>query len=212
MKLPQVNIMQSIDEAMLKQVEILKESSFYQNASESYTQLEEWQQSIANGALMLVTIGLPLLFTLIFYSIYASYMNKLENTQQINTLASTIIGQTSQLQSQSGRMFGAEIKSEGELKTKLNSALTSVGIDGTKVRVADFFTDERSGISELSAKVHFQDFSSANIYAFIQRLFIAENYKLREISIEKNSNNQLLNGTLDISYFSKITLEEDESY
>lgn len=205
-----LNFMRSIDELLLSQLEKFKETAQYQKVLDQYNLLEEWEQSIANAVLMAVTILLPLIFILIFYSFFSSVKNDVTIKEQIVTTASSIIAESSQVRSKSNQVFGQEIPTENILKNRISSSLSSAGIDSAKVKVSNFDLTENAGINELNAQIQFNGFSSVNIYAFIKSLLVTGKYKVREVLVEKNINTNLLDGKFDLSYYSKVVINDNE--
>ncbi len=201
--------MKTLDEEVLKQIEELRTHAKFQNISDTYNQLEEIQQTIIKSIMMVLSIGLPSLLVIISYMLYSGAVNELNTTEKIIHSASRIIGQVGDLNSQSAQVFGNEISTEGQLKTKLNMLLNMVGVDGNKVKVSDFTPIETSGISEATATIQVQNFSSKDFYQFVQRLFVTDKFKLRSFHIEKNPQNQLLAGSFDISHFSKTVVNNE---
>jgi hypothetical protein len=83
--------------------------------------------------------------------------------------------------------------------------LSNSGIDTSKISISNFELYEAAGINEINARLQFKGFSSANMYNFLQRLFVRDKFKAKTINIEKKDETKLIDGSLEVIYYSKIS-------
>jgi hypothetical protein len=203
MKKVNISIMKTMDEFVLTQIEKLKESPQFHKVVDKYNSLEESEHTIANAILMGITIIVPFIFIIIFYAIFNSQNSILTQNEAIIHSASKIIAQSKELKSQKSQTFGREVTTQSSLKSMISGVLSSSGIDTSKVTIDNFEIFETAGINEVNATVQFKELSSHNVYALLQNLILTNKFKAKNINIEKNRKIQLLNGSIDVIYFSK---------
>lgn len=201
--------MKSIDEALLVQVEKLKDAPLFQKIIEKYNSLEELEHIIANAILMFVTVLIPVIFTLIFYIFFNTQKNELILNESIINSASKIISQSMELKKQKQKTFGREITTQSGLKSMISGVLSSAGIDTAKVTIDNFEIFETAGINEINATIQFKELSSNNVFALLQNLILTKKFKAKNINIEKNLKISLLSGSIDVIYFSKSASDNE---
>jgi hypothetical protein len=198
-----LNIMKKIDLLLLDNIEKLKGSSEFQKITDKYNLLEETHQAVVNTMLMALTFIIPLFIILFAYLFYSSTSHKIELSEKMIETASSIISKSRQLKIESRDLLGTSITSEAMLKNKITSALSSAGIDTSKIIISNFDLFEDAGINEVSADLQFKSLSSQNVYALMQKVFVQSRFRAKTINIEKNTKDQLLEGMIQISHFSK---------
>lgn len=204
-----LNIMKPIDNSVLELMDKLKDTEQFQKLQNSYSSLEEKEQSYVQAALVSIIIILPLLFLFIFYTFISSKKSDLKMKENIITNANAIIKQDSLLRRESRKALGRNFGGQGNFKSNLTSAISRAGIDTSKLKVLNMDAEELSGgIEKLSADLKFNSFSSENFFAFTRTLGISKKIKIDEIQMHKNKQSNLLDGTFKVFYFSKIPMED----
>ena len=198
-----LNIMKKIDLMILNKIEKLKDSSEFQKVTDKYNLMQETHQAIINAVLMTLTFVIPLFIILFAYLFYSSTLNKVQLSEKMIETASSIISKSRQLEIESKDLLGRSITSEAMLKNSITSALSSAGIDTSKIIISNFDLFEDAGINEVSADLQFKSLSSQNIYSLMQKIFVESRFRAKTVNIEKNPKDQLLEGILKISHFSK---------
>lgn len=193
-----------LDKIILEQIEQFKESNLAQKLVEQYNIREDHQQKYINFALMIFTIILPLLVCLIFFFIANSASHELALKQEIIEKSSKIVAQKAQMQDYTSKVFGGDVSSGASFKSKISSLLNMKGVDTSKIQINDYDSIESGGIVNSQAKLKFTGFSDQNLFASVNALFIRENFKLKDIFIEKNPNTKLLDGEFTVLYYSKV--------
>lgn len=199
-----LEIMKSIDEFTLKQVEALKLSAPFQQFLETYSEWDEKIQNLFRGALIILVILIPLFFIFSFYLLNSSTHNSLKQKEKIIDLASKVITQTQAITKNSTLYLAKQVSSQNNLENLIKNNLSSLGIDSTKMTVANFNSEEDKSITKINADISFKDFTSNHFFSFLSYLTTG-NRKMRidEIDIKKNTQTNLLEGTITINHFSK---------
>jgi hypothetical protein len=205
MKKTNLTIMKSMDEFVLIQIDRLKESPQFQKILDKYSSLEESEHMITNIILMILTVVIPFIFIIVFYVILSSQTSELAQNEKIINSASKIIAQSMELKNQKAKTFGREITDQASLKSMISGVLSSSGIDTAKVTINNFEIFDTAGINEVNATVQFKELSSSNVFSLLQNLILTNKFKAKNINIEKDLKIQLLNGSIDVVYFSKST-------
>ena len=200
--------MKMIDEVILGNLDKVKELPIYQKLVDSYNLIDDAQQSIANGILMIFVLTMPLFFVLIFAGWNSSLKSELEIHEKIIEKASTIVSKTGQVIKESNKTLGDPITSESALKSKVSSLLNGTQIDPSKIIVSNYDNFENSNISEVSATIQFKELSSNNIFKLFEKLYVLNKFKPKAINIKKDPKIQLLEGTIDIVYYGKLESNE----
>ena len=200
--------MKVIDEMVLGHLDKVKDLPAYQKVVDSYNLIDDTQQSIANGILMVFVLLMPLLMVLIFAGWTSSLKSELETHEEIIAKASTIVSKTNEVKKASEKTLGRAITSESSLKTKVSSLLNGTQIDPSKIIVSNYDNFENSNISEVSATIQFKELSSKNIFKLFEKLYVFNKFKPKAINIKKDPKIQLLEGTIEIIYYGKLETDE----
>lgn len=195
-----ISPMEKIDQFVDEKMGQLTETSEFQNYTETYNGLEDWQQDIVKYVMMAIAILLPLLISLIFYSFYSSAKSELETYEEIIYTANQITGKQSAILV-ANSMFSSPIGNQRALEAKF----TSLGVDSSNLRVeaGSFNLIELGSVNEVNADVAFQNLSSKSLYDLIEKMTFTAKMKVREINIKKDPNSNLLKGIFSISHYSK---------
>ncbi len=202
-----ISPMQRIDEFLKQQVEDFKDAPAYSQIIETYSSLEDWQQEAIKFAMMVFSILIPLIFTFIFYLFYSSANYDLVLQENIIKNANQIIASRADLRKSSNILNPYPIPNQNALESKLSA----FGVDTSKMRVASGSFDiiEANGISEMQASIEFKEISSKDLYDYLNKLSFRAKFKFREILINKNPKNNLLEGSFGVSQFSKLPDEQE---
>lgn len=209
MKDVKISFLRMIDHFLLDQVEVFKDSPTFQKLLEKYNILEDHQQKIVNAVLMLTSIAVPLLFILIFYTYNSSIKDELIIRDNIIKTASTLIAKRNQMNSYSRKVFTSGLSSQSSFTNKITTLLNTKQIDTSKIQISDFKMSEEQGISESHAKLTFKGLSDNNLFDLIEKLFVDNLFKIKNINIEKNKITKLLDGNFDLSAFDKQSVQND---
>ena len=94
------------------------------------------------------------------------------------------------------------VKSQNDLQTKISSALSMAQIDSSKVNLGGYQEAlEGADIVESRVDLKFNKFSNQEIFNLISTLNMRLKVKIEEISIKKNTSDNLLQGIVHIIYY-----------
>jgi hypothetical protein len=201
--------MKSLDLFLLDQIDKMKESTSYQKMLDTFSSSEESIQFIIKYVLMILTVIIPLSLGFFIYLYSSSLRSDLTVKEDIIKSSSKIIAQTQDVQKMSRTIFGQNLSSQNQLQSKISNTLSSSGIDSSKVLISNFNLDEGDSLNEMTADLKFNSFSSENFYGFINNLVLINKIRIDEIDVNKNKGTNLLDGTLSISYHSKVDSEDE---
>lgn len=196
-------IMKSIDQGIMDQIDQAKETPGVQKLIEKYNILEDHEQRIANYILMAIPLIVPLMMILGFFIYSSSVKTELNEKEEIIEKVSKIIAKKAQMRSYTTRVFGKGVNNNGAFKNKVTQVATRKGIDSGKIQVLDFDSIENYGVNHMQAKLVFKGFSDKNLFDLMNGLFVSERFQVDNLNIEKNKGTNLLDGNFEISYYNK---------
>ncbi len=207
-----INIIKSIDLFIFKQIDSITQTAEYQKVSDAYSGLEERAQEAVKVILMIITLVFPILFLFIFWSINSAKKEEIEIKDKLINTANALIQKQSILRTEERRILSMKfIDSQNSLKNTITSSLSSAAIDGAKIQISDFQSDDLDGlITKVSAKLSFKGLTSSDLISLFSSLGAKLRIKMDEITIKKNETTNNLDGLIDIHYFSKDNSAEEE--
>jgi hypothetical protein len=204
--------MKSIDLFFFRQVDNFIQHPEFQKISDFYSGLEEKVQEVVKIVLMIMTIGIPLLFLFIFFSINQSTKSDIEIKDKLIETANTLIQKKSLIKSEELQILSQKyIDSQRGLKNAIDAKLSLINVESTKVQISEFNTEDLDGlISKLSASLSFKGLTAEGLIALFSSLNARLRVKIDEVSIRKNELTNSLDGVMAIHYYSKDTSDQDE--
>jgi hypothetical protein len=198
-------VMKSIDVFLFKQVDNLIQTSEFLKVSESYSSLEEKAQEATKIVLMILTLSIPVIIVLTFYSINNSKAQELAIKDELIKTANTLIQETSLIASEERQLLSTQfIGSESALKSTINSSLSLISIDSQKVQVSGYNIEELDGlITKVRADLSFKGLTSEGLFALLDSLNSKFRMRMEDITIRKNEISNSLDGVIAIDYYSK---------
>jgi hypothetical protein len=198
-------VMKSIDVFLFKQVDNLMQTSEFLKVSESYSSLEEKAQEATKIILMILTLSIPVIIVLTFYSINNSKAQELAIKDELIKTANTLIQESSLIASEERQLLSTQfIGSESALKSLINSSLSLISIDSQKVQVSGYNIEELDGlITKVRADLSFKGLTSEGLFALLDSLNSKFRMKMEDITIRKNEISNSLDGVIAIDYYSK---------
>jgi hypothetical protein len=198
-------IMRKIDDLVANQIEVLKGQAFYQDFLDQYSTFDEWKQDLTKYIMMGVALLLPLFITFVFYLIYAFKAADLATEESIIYTSNQIIAKKTALSRGNSAVGMSPISNTAVLEAKI----PLLGISPEKIRIASgsFNFIENDGVTTTNATFEFQELSSDELFTLLKSTTQKLRMKLREIQINKNPDNNLLEGSFGVSHFSKMRAE-----
>ena len=202
-------IMRKFDLYILDRLDSLKEKPEFRKIIDQQNSLDDKYKLAIRYALLVLSLGIPLIILSIFFALYSSYSSELEMHELIIQKATRVRDLSVEASDQRASHIGAVISSESLLKTKISSLLSTSGIDQSKITISNFNLNENAGISEIEATMQFKEISDSQLYNIFNKVLILGKFKASAIDILKNEKTQLLEGTIDLAYFGRLDKNEE---
>ena len=203
--MPKLNIMRPIDNAILGKVEELQSIKEVQKVLDLYSNMDEKPQEIVKIALAAILFIIPAIVIFIFIGLNSSLKGELETKQELLTLSQNIVKQKAGLQNVKrdvlGRVF---ISNMGDMQGLVSGAATAAGVDSSKISVSKFQATEHEGlITQATMDMKFNNLSSTEFFGLVNTLNSRQKVRFEQITVNKNSSSNLLEGVATIHYYSQ---------
>ena len=207
-----LKLMKTVDLFLFKQLDSLSQNSDFQKIIDAYTSLEEKVQETIKVILMLLSILIPSLIFILFYSINSSKRYEVQLKEKLIKTANSLIQKKSALKQEERSVLGNKyIATQNDLKNIINSSLSIISVDSSKVQINDFDSQDLDGlITKVQANLAFKGFSSNDLIALFNSLNAKLKIKMDEVSIKKNESTNSLDGVINTHYYSKDNSTEEE--
>lgn len=196
-------LFEKIDNALLGQYEQINKSSLYQKVIDVFSSLTDSEQKIVNTVASIVAITLPILIIiLLFFSNYSIKNNVSEQEETIREINAYL--QNKQELSIINKSFvtHSTLDTKSKLQSKLKSILRLNNINLSSLKIKDFdLSDNNSKMSDIRSLLEFKKFTTIELTNFLKRVLSNENMRVNKLKITKNKKQNLLNGNIEISYF-----------
>lgn len=205
-------IFRKIDQAVFERIDKFKQTPNYNPIQDFYNALEEDQQKLFKGVLILAIFLLPLL-GLGFVSMQNSgYQNDLNLRTDIVSKANEIIGQSQGLLEIAPQVFSANpIDSQSMMTSRLSGLLSSAGVDLSKIQVNGFeSTSISSTVMRAEANFSFSNLSTDEMVNLFTAMISREKFRISSVEIKRNSNTNLLQGQFHAIHYSSVASVGDE--
>jgi hypothetical protein len=205
-------LFKKIDQRIFEGIDKFKTSPNYNNIQDFYNSLDEEQQKLFKGIVILLIFILPISF-LGFLSWQNSKLSKdLELRKSIITKASEILGQSQGIRDISPRVFSMNpIDSDSMMNSRLSSIASTSGIDTSKVRIENFTSDVISNsVNKAEADFKFNNLSTDELMNLISNMIQLEKFRISTISIKRNPDTSMLSGSFHSIHYSNYSPSEEQ--
>lgn len=204
------SVMKSIDTLLNKEILKLQDNENFEKISNSFSMLEDKEQKIIKLLLVFFVIAAPLLFVFIFKSSNNSLLEELKIKEELILKANTLVRSKSDLKISNRTLLGNDfVESESLLKTKISGMLNISGIDASKVKISNIqINPEVNLLTSIKADIKFDSLDNKDFFNFIKNLSDKLRIRVDELSVQKNTKSNLLDGILTIQYLSKADPNE----
>lgn len=198
-----IEIMKPIDDFVISKIEELSNHPEVTKVLDQYANLDEKVQDIVKNLLVLAIILIPTLFILLLWSLNSGLKDELAIKKETLNIAQEIIAKQSKVGTLKRRYFNTTaVKSQTELQTKISGALSSSGIDSSKINLGGYQENlEGADIVESRVDLKFSKFSNDELFNLLGALNVRLKAKIEEISIKKSTNDNLLEGIVHMIYY-----------
>jgi len=205
------NILKKVDVAIFEQIDKFKQTTNYTPVQDFYNSLEEDQQKVLKGFVILLIFLIPVLFLGILWGQNQNLKADLELRKDMIQKGATILAETRSLAQIAPQVFSANpIDTNSLMSSKISQILNSQGIELSKMMVSNFLSENVSStLLRAEADFKFQDLSTDELMNVFTAMISRDKFKISEVNIKKNLNSNKLEGTFHAIHFSTISTAVD---
>lgn len=209
---PKIPLFKKIDQAVFERIDKFKQTPNYAPIQDFYNGLEEEQQKVFKGAVILALFLLPMLGLAIMSRQNSKLRSDLELRTSIIKKANEIIGQNRGIREVSPMILaGGPIDSASMMTTRLSNILSGVGVDLSKIQVGQFTSDMiSSGVMKAEADLNFNNFSTDELMNMFTAMIQREKFRIQSVDIKKNMDSGLLQGQFHAIHYSVVSANQEE--
>jgi len=204
-------LFRKIDQAIFERIDKFKQTPNYTPFQDFYNGLEEEQQKIFKGIVILAIILLPFLGLSLIWIKNNDIKEDLALRTSIVSKASQVIGQTTGLNEITPNVFSENpIDDTPMMTSRLSSLLSKTGIDLSKIQVKDFIADiSKKPLVKSEANFAFNNISTDDLVNIFTSMITSENFRISSVEIKRNSDTSMLQGKFHAIHFSIASPESD---
>lgn len=200
-------IFRKIDQAIFDRIDKFKQTPSYNPLQDFYNGLEEEQQKLFKGIVILSIFILPLMGLGFILWQNDNLKADLALRTSIVSKANEIIGQSQGLQEITPQVFSSNpIDSESMMTSRISSLMSSMSIDLAKIQVSDFKNDPISSTSMKSeSKFSFTNVSTDELMNIFTLMISREKFRISSVEIKRNADTNMLQGSFHGIHYSTFT-------
>ena len=202
-----------IDREIFDRLDKFKLTPGYNNIQDFYNGLEEEQQRVFKGAVILVIFIIPMFFLGFIYWQNNDLKEDLKNRIALISKANEIIGQKQGLLEVSPAVLSENpIDGASMMTSRLSNLLSTLGLDLSKIQVSNYAGEMISDtIMRSEADFAFSSVSTDELMNIFTAMISREKFRIQSVKIIRNAENNLLEGQFHAIHFSDaMTVEEEE--
>lgn len=202
------NFFLKIDQFIFNKIDQLKNDSGLLKLNDLLLNLTDDQQRIFIQVLVFSFILVPYFFLGIFWWSNHTIKSRLDFKNQIIDQIALLNGNRDTLSNVTNNYLSTNgINSRDEIEGKLVNIASRYNINSNKIRLLDFSPISTSTtITKTEAKIKFTDFGTQDFSNFMRELVEIEKFKIYKVDLNKNLDNSLLEGTLEIRHMGRTGL------
>lgn len=205
-------LFRKIDQAMFERIDKFKQTPNYNPIQDFYNGLEEDQQKLFKGFIILLIFLLPLVGLAMVWMGNEKFREDLAMRTSIVSKANEIIGQRQGLQDIAPQVFSmSPIDSESMMSSRLSGLLSSVAVDLSKIQIKNFSSDAiSSNVMRAEADFAFNNLSTDELMNLFTTMIAREKFRISSVEIKRNDDTNMLQGQFHAIHYSNFTPEEGE--
>lgn len=202
------NFFLKIDQFIFNKIDQLKNDSGLLKLNDLLLNLTDDQQRIFIQVLVFSFILIPYFLLGIFWWSNHNIKTRLDFKTQIIDQIALLNGNRDTLSNVTNNFLSSNgINSRDEIEGKIINIASRYNINSNKVRLLDFNPISTSTtITKTEAKIKFTDFGTQDFSNFMRELVEIEKFKIYKVDLNKNIDNSLLEGTLEIRHMGRTGL------
>lgn len=205
-------VFKKMDRAIFEQIDKFKTTPNYSALTDFYNGLEEDQQKLLKGGVVLVFILLPLMLLSLLWWQNQNVRADYELRKEIMNKAQQIIGESRGVMAISPDIISqSPIDSEDMLTSRISNVVSGSGLDMNKIARGEFITTNVSEkIFQTEAAINFTNISTDELVNMFTGLIRREKMRISEVTITRNPDTGLLIGNFRLIHLSMIQPTEGE--
>lgn len=208
-KLP---IFKKIDQTIFDRIDKFKLTPNYNPIQDFYNGLEEEQQKIFKGIIILIIFLAPLMGLSLVWLQNNNFKNDLAMRISIISKANEIIGQSQGLQEITPQVFsGNPIDSASMMTSRLSGLLSSANVDLSKLQVNNFESfNISSHVVKAEANFAFNNVSTDDLVNIFTSMISREKFRISSVEIKRNNDTNMLQGKFHAIHYSFFTPDGEQ--
>ncbi len=205
-------LFKKIDRALFQRLDLFRASPSYNGIQDFYNGLDEEQQKVFKSGIVVVIFIVPLIIISILWWQNSAIKSDLDKRMNLVAKANEIIGQTEGLVNIAPNILSLNpIDGQSMMTSRVSNTLSSSGIDLSKIRIENFSSDiNGENIVRAQGDLVFSNFSTDEMVNTLINLIQREKFRIQYVNINRNNENNLLNGNFRIVHLSLAqNIEED---
>lgn len=200
-----------IDQAIFDRIDKFKQTPNYNPIQDFYNGLEEEQQKLFKGIIILSIFLLPIMGLGFITWQNNSFKDDLVMRTSIVSKANEIIGQSQGLQEITPQVFSmSPIDSASMMTSRLSTLLSSMAIDLAKIQVNDFTSDSiSSNVMKAEANFVFSNLSTEELANIFTSMISREKFRISSVEVKRNNDTNMLQGKFHAIHYSSFTPNAD---
>lgn len=202
-----------IDREIFDRLDKFKLTPSYNNIQDFYNGLEEEQQRVFKGAVILAIFLIPMFFLVFVYWQNNDIKEDLKTRIALISKANEIIGQKQGLLEVSPTVLSdSPIDGASMMTSRLSNLLSTLGLDLSKIQVSNYAGEMISDtIMRSEADFAFSSVSTDELMNIFTAMISREKFRIQSVKIIRNAESNLLEGQFHAIHFSDaMTVEEEE--
>ena len=202
-----IPLFQKLDQIIFEKIDKFKLTPNYNIIQDFYNGLEEDQQKLFKGIIILLIFLVPLSFIGLFWWQNNSLKEGLALRTTIISKANQVIGQNQALAELTPRVFSSNpIDGQSMMTSRLSNILSSSGVDLSKIQVANFQSNKISNsVLKAEADFSFNNLSTDELMNIFMAMISREKFRISELNIKRNSDTNMLTGKFHGIHFSHFS-------
>lgn len=206
-------VFKKIDRAVFERIDKFKLTTSYNNIQDFYNGLEEEQQRVFKGAVILAIFLIPAM--LISFILWRNNTLKEDMSTRVALInkANEIIVQKQGLRDISPNILSLNpIDGASMMTSRLSNLLSSIAVDLSKIQVSNYTGEITSGtIMRSEADFTFTNLSTDDLMNIFTNMIQREKFRIQSVEITRNADTNLLKGQFHAIHFSNAQQSaEDE--
>lgn len=208
----QSTIFKKIDREIFERIDKFKLTPSYNGLQDFYNGLEEEQQRLFKGAIIVVLFLIPLLLLGLLFWQNNALKEDLQTRIALVSKANEIIGQKKGLDQVSTNILSDNpIDGASMMTSRLSNLLSSAGMDLSKIQVSNYNNQMISdSIMRSEADFSFNNVSTDELMNVFTAMIAREKFRIQSVEIKRNAETNLLQGQFHAIHFSNAAEVEYE--